>query len=278
MTEELVNTIEGQTTILGRGFHGIVERDTESGLVYKRILRSDTETALELARREYRYLQRFSGALAEHVYLACPHPVEFKEDDAAFWMTYCSGVRVDKLLSGPDDVDEHIDHIAEQIASGIQTYVSEFGEPLYSLATHNMIYDPDTWVLSLYDFTMARSIAGIDVHSYPHEVTLGCFLSATTRFTVRVRSCTKRRYWDRQRRLSIGILQHMFSAESLDLSMIERVNSIIYPALGMKDRRLSRRLWYATVGAFLFNTRTVSILQGGSVSSKPVEDPATMLE
>lgn len=277
MTKQLASALEGQgTTILGRGFHGIVEREHESGLVYKRIMRSDQESALELAQREYNYLRRFSRALMGHVHLQCPEPVDLNADDAAFWMSYCPGHRVDTFLSRPEEVDEHIDHIAEQIAAGIQAYVGEFGEPLYSLATHNMIYDPEERVLSLYDFTMARSIDGVNAHAFPNEVTLGCYLSATTRFTVRARSFINRHYWDRQRRLSIGVLRHMALAQTLDISVIERVNSTIYPALGRKDRRLSRRLWYATVGSFLFNTRIAALLASFSLNDESFKDPATM--
>lgn len=278
MTSELVSVLGEQTTELGRGFHGIVQRDLQSGLVYKRILRPDPESALELAQREYDHLVRFSRALMKHAHVTCPSPVEMNEEHAAFWMTYCPGQRVDKFLSGPDFVDEHIDHLAEQIAAGIQTYVDEFGEPLYSLATHNMLYDPDSQMLSLYDFTMARSIEGIDVDSYPHEVTLGCYLAATTRLTVRVRSCTKQRYWQRQRRLSIGVLQKVAAGQTLDYAVIERVNAMIYPALGKKDRRWSRRLWYASIGAFMFNMRTAEIIAGCTASDRRLKDSAMTLD
>lgn len=248
-----------QSVVLGHGFHGIVERDLESGLVCKRVLLSDPTQAASFAHREFDHLQRLSSALSNHEFVSCPAPACLDRENATLWMSFTDGERVDRYLARPDDIRADLGHIARQIAIAIEAYIEEFDEPLYSLATHNMIYDADSGVLSLYDFTMPREVEGVNPARYPYEVTLGCFLAASTRYTVRIRGCTKREYWNRQRQLSIGVMHELSAASNLEQSVIDKVNSSMYFTLGKKDRRLSRRFWYSTVGLLLFNSRTAAI-------------------
>jgi hypothetical protein len=248
------------TLELGRGRHGVVEYDRESNLVCKRLIMSETEDAGQFAQREFDHLKRLSLALLPHSKVSCPSPVSIDRKNAAVWMTYCPGERVDQFLDRAEETGTHLDNIGRQTAVALRAFIEEFKEPWFSLSAHNMIYEAETGVLSVFDFTKPRSFDAISSKDYPYEISLGCYLAATTRFTVSPVRWAKREFWNRQCHLSTAIVKNVSEDQKLNGAIVEQVNSSEYRRLGLKDKRLSRRLWYSTAGWTLFHRRSRDII------------------
>jgi hypothetical protein len=245
---------------LGRGRHGVVDYDRRSNLVRKRLLVSEDGDAGIFAEREFGHLQRLSKALMPHPNVSCPTPVRIDREHAEFWMTHCPGVRLDKFLASSGDVASHLDHIGSQIALALRIYIEELNEPWFSLSSHNMNYEPESGIVSVFDFTKPRSFDAIDSRTYAYEISLGCYLAATTRYTVSPARLTKREFWNRQRQLSIAIIEHVLADRTLDRTVVKQVNVSEFRRLGLKDKRLTRRAWYSTVGHTVFQQRSMGIL------------------
>lgn len=249
---------------IGRGSHGTIQLDPDTMVVCKRLSIEDPEMAASLARREFAYLERFSAALRSQPFVRCPEPVSVDPDHGVLRMTYCPGVRLDDALAdGNDAVLRDLDHIAEQIAIGVDRFIDEFGEPCFSLSTNNMVFDPTTRTLYLIDFTSARELPGINPSEVPVDVSLGCFIGVTTYHTVRIRPPTwvDRGYWRRQQRFSVAVLRALGSTRAVSPALVREIARHTYRTLAIHGRPL-RRLWYSSIGRMLFTIRSESVIRG----------------
>jgi hypothetical protein len=247
--------------IIGRGAQGTVELEPASGLVCKQFRMNPAEAA-NLAQREFEYLKRFSAVLTPLPFLHCPEPVRVEPDKGKVWMTYCPGSTLEHALEDSGSaITPHLDHLAEQIALGVELYINEFDQPFDDLATNNMLYDPSTRNLYLVDFATPVFSRQFSLEQAPVEFSLGCFLGTTTYHTVRPATFSNRGYWKRQGRLSAELLARLATRHDLLLPLIQRVSTAVYHSVGTgRKGRPLRQLWYATVGQIIFNRRSRSIL------------------
>lgn len=242
--------------------HHSVEVDWDSMLVCKRFLSAVPGEAAQRAQREFAYLQRFATVLAPERFIRCPEPIRVEPEQGTLWMTYCPGSQLHHTLAEPDDsIEEHLEHLGEQIASATNKYVREFDQPHLGLSTWNMLYDMSTRTLTLVDFTGHPVIRHVDTRDAALDVTVGVFIGTSTYHTVRWRrrSWRNQAYWRRQRRLSTLFLDRLRADRALSGPVIKDSSERMYAAL-TRDSRPRRRLWFATVGGVLFNRRVNAIV------------------
>lgn len=243
---------------IGRGAQGTIVLDTASGIVCKQFYTPD---ASELAQREFDCLQRFSAALAGHPLLHCPKPVGVDPAQGKIWMTYCPGSQLDHILAAAGgDIDEHLTHIAGQIAIAIECYIAEFNEPYYSINLWNMLYDMPTRELHPIDLTsMSRDrLHHFEANHAALDVSLGKYIGTSIYDSVRPATWRNQTYWKRQTQLSGAVLALLNDRHDLDLSLIREISHVAYDSIANKGKP-ARRLWYRTVGQLLFNHRSRAI-------------------
>lgn len=245
---------------IGRGYHGTIELDPGSGVVCKQFRIEDTGEAADLARREFDCLRRFSAALAGQPFLHCPAAVRVDPEQGKVWMTYCPGTELDRILSTSSaSIDADLEHIAEQLAIALETYIAEFNEPYYDLATKHVLYDMPTRKLNLIDFTSRRRNRQSGSKHAPFETSLGIFIGFSTYDSVGRQMWRNRDYWRCQERLSVALLAQLSARHNLSRSLILQVGRDVYSHGGSSGRPL-RRLWYRTIGQMLFTRRTNAIM------------------
>lgn len=262
---EVVHT--AQTVAIGRGAHGTVELDRATMTVHKRLHRRD-EAAAEDLRREFDHLHRFSLALEAYPFLGCPVPLDLDYLHRTLLMTFCPGTPVDQLLSQDDnELADHLEHVGDQIRTAVEVYVATFGRPFFSLSPANMIYEPKTRTLHLYDFTKARAFPGIDLHRHPIEVSLGCFVARIMQQTHGPLT-----FWHRARRarskvLIQAVVEPLITQHDLDTAVILQVARAVRRALVRRtplDRRplvwAGRFLWYRAIANHLVERQVRALL------------------
>jgi hypothetical protein len=264
--------------VIGSGKHGTVLLDPRTQVVSKR-LRLPRDEAAVLARREFERLARFAVRLAPYPYLRCPEPLGVEPESGTLHMTYCPGVPVDVLLArrppgaaadGAERaalIEPHLDHLADQIATALLAYTAEFDEPYLSLSTANMIYDPATRLLSVYDFTTARADPGLASRAAPIEVGLGCFLARSVHHTVGPKSVWNRPLWSRQKQLVRAVLARVRAGPGLDPTLVLEAARSVRARLTRRTTLDSatvgfriRSSWYATAGRALSEWRFRALL------------------
>lgn len=253
--------VEATYVKVGHGAQGTVTLDTISGVVCKQFYTPD---AAELAQREFDNLRRFSAALAGHPFVRCPEPVRVDAEQGKVWMTYCPGSQLDHIMASSNaEIDEHLDHIAAQITAAMESYIAEFDEPYYSINLWNMLYDMPTRALHPIDLTsMSRErLHRFEAGHAPLDISLGKYIGASIYDSVRPATWRNHTYWKRQERLSRAVLARLHGYHELDLSLVEKLSHVAYDSMARKGSP-TRRLWYATAGQFLFNSRSSAIIAG----------------
>jgi hypothetical protein len=267
MASERVPKDNASMVMIGGGSHGGVQLDRATMTVYKR-LHCTSEASESHLRREFHYLHNLSVALRPHPWLSCPEPLEVDPEQSTLRMTYCPGTPVDELLGrGDPGFDEHHEHVAEQVRTAVEVYVATFGEPYSSLSPANMIYDLEERVLYLYDFSKPRVFAGIDLHHYALEVSLGCFMARVMYQSVGPRTVWNRELRSRSEGILRSVVQPLIARHALDEAVIVQVARTVRHALIRRtplDRRLhvwaARALWYRTVGNPLAERRAEALV------------------
>lgn len=244
---------------LGRGTQASVELDPESMLVRKSFLDSDDGNPAELVNQESQYLSRYSRALAGHPYVSCPEPVRADPAAGTLWMTFCTGQRLDELLvAGHVTQESELDHIAQQIAVGLDVYVDAFDEPYFDLTTANILYDSETGVLSFIDLADPGIYTGYDLHEVRHDLSVGNFISSTTYHTLRPKHMRNLGYWRRQRYLTLEFLRRVTERRVIRKDVIWRVQADKYSAHA-NHGGVPRRSWFLSVGKLMYLWRLKSI-------------------
>lgn len=245
---------------LGRGTQASVELDPETLLVRKTFLDGGDGDPSVLVEQEYRYLSRFSNALVGNPYVRCPEPIRAEPETGTLWMTFCPGRRLDELLvNGGGPIESHLDHIAEQIAIGLDAYAVTFDEPYSDLTTANIIYESDTGVLSFIDLADPGIYTGFDLHDVKYDLSVGNFISSTTYHTLRPRWMRNLGYWRRQRRLTLAFLRAMTARQPVRSDVIWKVQADKYSAHANHGGAL-RRFWFLTAGKLMYLWRLRSII------------------
>jgi hypothetical protein len=245
---------------IGRGDQSIIELDPHSNLVRKTFCLSDPCLVAKQVTREYEYLRRYANALAEQPYVRCPDPVSADPAKGTIWMTFCSGRRLDQALADRNQaIDSHLEHIAEQIALALSVYIRAFDEPYFDFTTANMLYDPDTRVLSLIDLADPQIYAGYVFQDASYDLSVGNFISSTTYHTLRPRVMGNLDYWRRQKRLTLSVMRIVNSKLRLRKDVIRQVQAIKYSAHANYGGTI-RRSWFLSVGKLLYWWRLSSII------------------
>jgi len=251
------HSLAGTTSlvVIGVGAHGVVALDRTTMTVLKQLHRPSESSGSDL-RREFAYLHDLSEAFRPYPWLSCPEPLEVDAEKATLRMTYCPGTPVDDLLGRGDPVlDDHHEHVAEQVRTAVEVYVATFGEPCSSLSPANMVYDPEERVLYVYDFTKPRVFPDIDVCRHAIEVSLGCYMARVMHQTHGPRTVWNRQLRSRAERLLRSVVQPLTARHELDHAVILRVSRGVRSSLIQRtplDRRphvwTARFLWYRALG------------------------------
>jgi hypothetical protein len=249
-----VDRVETRLVEIGRGRHGTVEFDPTSMLVCKRFVGAAGAGAR--AEREFDQLTRVSAAFASEPFLTSPSPVRVEPDHGRIWMTHCRGERLDLQLAGSDEIDSHIEHLADQIAIAAMRYVDEIREPWHSLNCQNIIYERSTRVLCMFDFASSSLAPGVDAEQDALEISLGRYLATVVHSTLRIRrlSSGERVNRVRQERLFCAVLKRVASTREIRAAAIQAVSDDLYDYM-TRQRRGFRGRWFKTVGRMAFRRR-----------------------
>jgi hypothetical protein len=247
---------------LGGGRDAAVELDPVTMTVCKRYRQRDIERSPGFVEREHERLRRFSRLLAPYPYLACPEPVEADAERGILRMTYCPGQRVDAMFRNPpDEIEDQLAHIAEQVTTAVKLYVREFDEP-FDLATYNVLYDQQSrrvYVIDLSDFELPMSLRHRVTDVGAAGLTFGNFIGYTVTESVRRRSVFNRAYWRCHRRLLLEVLVRSYSFHDVSPAMLGHVSTHFY-RYATRVRRLHGYLWHESVGGVLYRMRTSDII------------------
>ena len=258
-----------QTVIIGSGKHGRVELDVTRNVVAKHYNDSDAASVMQ---REHDILSRFGQALAGQTHVRCPQALDIDHSAGTLQMTYCAGTPIDELLADPESsIDNDLNHIARQVHIAMTTFVGEFGTPYYDLAPWNMLYQPETRILSMVDFA-SDGYFGQRFDHIPVEASLGKLTGGSLYQVVRPANWRNSRYRDRQRELISSVLALVRQHDSVDLSRVAALSALTYNAMG-KQGRFTRQLWYRTVGHVLYTRRITNIMLtvGQRIDSRGIE-------
>jgi hypothetical protein len=254
---------------IGEGWHGRIELDPVSMQVRKRyFVRGDAAAVAVQVEREYQHLRRLSAALAPLPHLRCPEPLAFDPVAGTVDMTFCPGTPLEHLLHDPAaPIDEHLDHLARQVAVAADVYVREFAEPCYSLSTFNMLYDVETRSLTVLDFTSPRTLPGLTGRESALETSFACWIGRSLFATIGPRTLLRlgrgatpqSAYLARFTPLAASVLARLRRDHDLDLARTRRVGHMVVqwfarggPWVTRPLVGLARRAWYATAGRLLY--------------------------
>jgi hypothetical protein len=235
------------TTPLGRGFHATVTLDPVTRIVSKRIENGIAGGRAAAALTEFARLQRFSTALATMPFLRCPKPVDVDPPHGTVRMSHCPGVPLETLLlTGGPEVEADLEHIAVQIALGLQRYVVEFSEPYPDLTIANVLYESTQRTVTLVDLTPVP-VPAYDAARTPLEVSLGFLIAVGIYETVRPANCWRRRYHRRVQALQAAVVRRVAEQHRLHSEVIKRVADERFRILRSFGGP-ARGLWYAAAG------------------------------
>lgn len=185
----------------------VVVREAGGAVVRKTFLPTARQDARQAAQREFRYLQRLRGALADVEGVTCPEPLAVALDPVAeVRMAACPGVPVDRYLRGRQATDAVLGELAERMAAALRVYVAVFEEPHYDFFYRNMLYDEDSDVLSLVDMGIPAGLPELMAGLPPLAASLGTFVGHVLRDIVRPRRIAAVRGHRRIVRLTRGLV------------------------------------------------------------------------
>lgn len=234
--------------IIGQGQQAIVELDRVSMVVTKQFRDTESQEAVSASEREFDCLARLSRAFAELPHVSCPAPVSFDPERGLVEMTYCPGRVLDTIVNEPDGwIDEHLAHIARQIADGVYVYVREIEEP-FDLAIVNFLYDAETRNLSFVDVSSPPNAREFVVPGQPLHSSLGLFVGSSIYIASHWEDLFHPWYWNRIRHLVLAVLQRIGERTEIDPALVMRIAHGSWNASLRAERRVHRYVWYATAG------------------------------
>lgn len=258
-----------------QGPNSTVSIDFASGQVFKRLSGQDEHVVAGLVRHEFDCLKRYSRRLEDYAYLRCPAPISCDQSQGLVQMQYCSGERLDHALAAADGaLDAHLDHIADQLATGLLLYLDEFDEPYFDLGIHNVLYDRETRIVSLVDFSSRRrSLDGWQAQNYL-DVSIGSFIGISLFWTVRPSTWMNGPFWRSVEHLSKGVIDRLGDDHPLNHRQLRSVSRFVYKFTALHGRLL-RQAWYQTAGRALFIHRRHVILSATRRTGTKVQPEAT---
>jgi hypothetical protein len=237
------------------GPNSTVEIDRDAAIVRKRFATDDPAYRAEQTRREYSYLSRFAKRLDADPWLTCPVPLGLDEARGEVLMRYSHGTRVDELLrSGSFDLSSDHEHVVSMIALALEEFLDEFAEPFHDFGAHNLLYDPDSGMLTVVDFTSRRRSGQDWPAAHSLEVSLGSFIGSAYYDTVRPSMWYRTGYVSQLSMLVRGLVANVSQGRDVDVRVLKAAARSVYKFTAMHGPR-RRRAWYATAGRYLFEAR-----------------------
>lgn len=247
--------------VIGSGTHAVVERGSQVGTVVKRFVTPSSERNAMLAQQEYDHLAAFSAALRAFPLLNCPEPIDVNVHEATVTMTHCPGIPVSDLINDSivyRKVD--FDFIAQQLAVASVVYVSTLRTPYNDMGFKHALYDPESRMLSLVDFSgrlrVEPELAKID----PLSASVGIFIGRTVLGFVGLRKIPSQSLWSRHRWLTVEVSRYICSERPVDRDVVRKAVEEILQKHRTRQSDLLRRAWYRTIGKWLYERRSRAIV------------------
>lgn len=252
-----------QTTVIGRGAESVVELDQGTSIVTKRYLASGDSSVVQRAQREFDRLSRLSIALDPHPYVCCPKPFCVDLSRVSVKMSYCHGVQVKQLIRESGQlIRPFISHISKQAAIAIECYIEEFSEPIFDLATQNLVFDLKSRILCIVDFTGEFPFVSPCEDASLFDTSLGSCLALMISHTVRPVFIFRRQYWISHREFLRHIVTEIAQQHDLSANAVTSMSDSVYFQATVRGGPL-RKLWFRTIGRVVFVLRRNSVVSGG---------------
>jgi len=232
---------------------GTVTVDAQRAIVLKEYRFPTLENSRFQAAQEMDRLTRFGAVLARIPGLRSPRPLSFIEGTASrppsIEMEWCAGESLHDYLLRDDITAASRLRLADRFAQGLIAYVETFEEHYADASFHNALYDPDTDMLTVFDFGPWRP-AGSRFRILPLESSLGSVFGSSLR-TLLLASPRRslRRRWQLLRTAATVIVRanaHL-EPDPLNSGLIRRRALRDYTAYGFSGG-IAGRAWHATGG------------------------------
>ncbi len=230
----------------------------EGGATVRKAFHGDAAAVLaEQARREFDRMSRFTAALADVDLAACPEPLELGTVPEPFVrMTRAAGVPMQDHLARTTWTPDTHRRVADVLRRALVRYVETFDEPYWDFILRNMFYDPDTGMVTFFDFGVPAlyepAIADLERLS-SLEVSLGSLLASSVFEAGRPRRLSRRREHRQAPLLARTVLVRCLDESHglpVGIDGVAAAARITY-GLAASDGGRLRRAWYRSGGRLL---------------------------